>query len=69
MRVLVTGRTPVIATVGLHGGGFVAEVKRSKGCLLWEVTRVNRNELPSRVVAWLTALTIVPSQRNETNTR
>ncbi|MCH8188203.1 MAG: hypothetical protein IIB66_05790, partial [Proteobacteria bacterium] len=53
MRALVTGRTPVIATVGLRGGGFVAEVKRSKGCLLWEVTRANRNELPSRVVAWL----------------
>jgi hypothetical protein len=31
MRALVTGRTPVIATVGLRGGGFVAEVKRFKG--------------------------------------
>ncbi len=46
-------RSDVYERIGLRGGGFVAEVKRSKGCLLWEVTRVNRNELPSRVVAWL----------------
>lgn len=54
MRALLMGQTPVIATVGLRGGGFIAEVKRSKGCLLWEVTRANRDELPSRIAAWLT---------------
>jgi nucleoside-triphosphatase len=53
MRALLTGQTPVIATVGLRGGGFIAEVKRSEGCVLWEVTRVNRDALPSRIAAWL----------------
>jgi nucleoside-triphosphatase len=55
MRALLTGRIPVIATVGLRGGGFIAEVKRMKGCRLWEVTRGNRDELPARIAAWLMA--------------
>ena len=53
MRKLLTGDTPVVATVGLHGGGFIAEVKRLKQCLLWEVTQDNRDEVPSCVLAWL----------------
>jgi len=53
VRRLLAGRTPVVATVGLHGGGFIAEVKRLPACLLWEVTPDNRDDLPSRVVAWL----------------
>lgn len=53
MRALLAGQRPVVATVGLSGGGFIAEVKRLKECLLWEVTPVNRDELPSRIVAWL----------------
>lgn len=54
MRKLLTGNTPVVAAVGLHGGGFIAEVKRLKQCLLWEVTQDNRDKLPSCVLAWLT---------------
>ncbi len=54
MRKLLAGDIPVVATVGLHGGGFIAEVKRLKQCLLWEVTQDNRNEMPSRILAWLT---------------
>jgi hypothetical protein len=42
-----------VATIGLSGGGFIAEVKGMKECLLWEVTHANRDELPSRIVAWL----------------
>ena len=57
MRNLLAGDTPVVATVGLHGGGFIAEVKRLKPCLLWEVTQDNRDKLPSRVLAWLTETT------------
>jgi nucleoside-triphosphatase len=53
MRVLLSGRTPVIATIGAHGGGFIAEVKRRPECELWEVTRVNRDEMPARILAWL----------------
>ncbi len=53
MRALLVGQTPVVATVGLSGRGFIAEIKRLKECLLWEVTHANRDELPSRIVAWL----------------
>ncbi len=53
MRVLLAGQTPVVATVGLRGGSFIAEVKRLKECLLWEVTDANRDELPSRILTWL----------------
>ncbi len=56
MRVLLAGQTPVVATVGLRGRGFIAEVKQLKESLLWEVTHANRDELPSRIVAWLVEL-------------
>jgi nucleoside-triphosphatase len=53
MRELISGRTPVVATVGARGGGFIAEVKRRPECELWEVTSANRDELPSRIRAWI----------------
>ena len=53
LRGLLAGQTPVVAAVGLRGGGFIAEVKWSKECLVWEVTLANRDELASRVVSWL----------------
>lgn len=53
MRALLAETTPVIATVGLRGGGFIAEVKRCEQCVLWEVTHANRDALPSRIVDWL----------------
>ncbi len=53
MRVLISGHTPMVATVGAHGGGFIAEVKRRPECELWEVTHANRDDLPARIVAWL----------------
>ena len=53
MRTLLTGQRPVIATVGLRDGGFIAEVERSRAFLLWEVTHANRNDLATRIVAWL----------------
>jgi nucleoside-triphosphatase len=53
MRVLLAGRTPVVATVALHGAGFIAEAKRLPEALLWEVTHAIRDELPRRVKSWL----------------
>jgi nucleoside-triphosphatase len=53
MRALLLGKTPVVATVGLRGGGFIVEVKRLEQCVLWQVTHENRDDLPSRVVDWL----------------
>jgi nucleoside-triphosphatase len=53
MRVLLSGHTPMVATIGARGGGFIAEVKRRPECELWEVTHSNRDELPARILAWL----------------
>jgi nucleoside-triphosphatase len=53
MRELLAGRVPLVATVGLRGGGLIAEVKGMEQCLLWEVTRENRDGLPARILEWL----------------
>jgi nucleoside-triphosphatase len=53
MRALLSGHTPIVATVGAYGGGFIAEVKHRPECELWEVTHVNRDNLPARILAWL----------------
>jgi nucleoside-triphosphatase len=53
MRLLISSGIPIVATVGARGGVFMAEVKRSPECELWEVTHVNRNDLPARILAWL----------------
>ena len=33
MRILLAGNTPIVATVGAHGSGFIAEVKRRPECV------------------------------------
>ena len=53
IRVLISGYTPMVATVGAYGGGFIAEVKRRPECELWEVTHANCYDLPARILAWL----------------
>ena len=57
MRVLLASETPLVATVGHKGEGFIAEVKRRYGCPLWEITRTNRDAMPQQVVqtvqSWL----------------
>lgn len=53
MRVLLDGRTPVVATAGQRGGGLIAEVKARSDVALWEVTRANRGAMPARVRAWI----------------
>ena len=49
VRGLLDGSTPVIATVAVSGGGFIAEAKGRSGAELWEVTTANRDELPHRL--------------------
>jgi nucleoside-triphosphatase THEP1 len=49
----LTDRKPVIATVGRHGSGFIEEVKRAKGVVLWNVTHANRDKLAVQVLQWL----------------
>ena len=63
MRALIAGQVPVVATVGLRGGGFIAEVKRAKECLLWEATLANREALPSRILAWLVEMGVLRRSR------
>jgi nucleoside-triphosphatase len=53
MRALLSGSNPVVASVGMRGGGLIAEVKRRPGCELWQVTHDNRDELPDRILNWL----------------
>lgn len=55
MHALLASGAPVVATVALKGGGFIAEVKRLPGVELWEVTHENRDALPQRIAAWLSA--------------
>lgn len=53
MRVLISSGIPTVATIGARGGGFLAEVKRRPECELWQVTHLNRDEMPARILAWL----------------
>jgi nucleoside-triphosphatase len=53
MRALLNGPKPVVATVGQRGGGLIAEVKDMRHCLLWEVTRDNRDKFPGLILDWL----------------
>jgi nucleoside-triphosphatase len=50
---LLDSSARVIATVAQRGGGFIEEVKRHPRAGLWEVTRTNREAMPSRIVSWL----------------
>lgn len=52
MLLLDSGK-PVVATIAQKGSGFISEVKGLKGAAIWEVTKRNRDEIPSRVKAWV----------------
>jgi nucleoside-triphosphatase len=60
IRALLDSGQPVVATVGLRGGGFIASVKRHPSAAVREVTRENRDALPPRIVDWLTELLVAP---------
>ena len=55
MRALLDGPVPVVATIALRGGGFIAEVKRRPGAELRMVTPATRDALPAAIVTWLQA--------------
>jgi nucleoside-triphosphatase len=44
---------PVVATIALRGGGFIAEVKQRRDVQIVEVTQANRGELPAQIAAWV----------------
>lgn len=53
MQDLLDSDRIVIATITRHGEGFIGAVKARPDCVLWEVTRENRDRLPAQVLAWL----------------
>jgi nucleoside-triphosphatase len=53
VRRLVEGPVPVLASIALKGGGFIAEVKARPDVRIIEVVQGNRDELPERLAGWL----------------
>ena len=53
IRSLLGEPVPLVATVALRGGGFIAEVKKRPDVQVVEVTQANRGELPAQIAAWV----------------
>jgi nucleoside-triphosphatase len=43
----------LVATVALRGAGLIETVKRRSDVRLWSVNRSNRDEMPARVLEWI----------------
>ena len=50
---LLEGPVPLVATIALRGGGFIAEVKNRPDVQIVEVTNGNRQTLPEQIAAWV----------------
>jgi nucleoside-triphosphatase len=61
MGSLLTQPIPVISTVALRGGGFIAEVKNRPDVQIVEVTQANRQALPGQIAAWVKQLRAEPN--------
>jgi nucleoside-triphosphatase len=55
VRCLLDSETPVLGTVALKGGGFIAEVKARDDVALYEVTVKNRDALPGEILRILSS--------------
>jgi nucleoside-triphosphatase len=53
MRRLLTEPTPIVSTIALRGGGFIAEVKNRPDVEILEVNQGNRQSLPEQIAAWV----------------
>ena len=53
---LLDGPKPVVATVAIHGGRFIAQVKARPDAEVWQVTRQDRDELPQRLARHLASM-------------
>lgn len=49
LKQLLDSASVVIATIARGGAGFIADTKRRPDCLLYDVTRTNRDELAATV--------------------
>jgi nucleoside-triphosphatase len=50
---LLEGSVPLVATIALRGGGFIAEFKKRPNVHIVKVTRGNRQALPGQIAAWV----------------
>ncbi len=50
---LLEGSVPLVATIALRGGGFIAEVKERHDVQIVEVTPANRQALPGEIAIWV----------------
>jgi nucleoside-triphosphatase len=57
------GPVPVVATIALRVGGFIAEVKKRPNVQIVEVTRGNRQALPRQIAAWVKQYTAQANTR------
>ena len=55
VRALLDSGAPVLGTVALKGGGFIAEVKARDDVALYEVTIKNRDVLPGEILRILSS--------------
>jgi nucleoside-triphosphatase len=53
MRKLLGEPIPVVSTIALRGGGFIAEVKQRPNVQIVEVTNGNRQTLPEQLAGWV----------------
>ena len=53
MRRLLGEPIPLVATIALRGGGFIAEVKNRPDVQIAEVAQGNRQALPGQIAAWV----------------
>ena len=54
---------PLMATIALRGGGFIAEVKNRPDVQVVEVTQGNRDTLPGQIAAWVKQYRAQPNTR------
>jgi nucleoside-triphosphatase len=55
VRRLLESPQSLLATVALHGGGLIAEVKRHPDVELWQITPANRDDIGGQVAQWIQA--------------
>jgi nucleoside-triphosphatase len=53
VRRVLEGPVPMLASIALRGGGFIAEVKARPDVRIIEVVQGNRDQLPERLAEWL----------------
>jgi nucleoside-triphosphatase len=53
VRQLLEGPVPLVASIALRGGGFIAEVKNRPDVQILEVAHGNRQTLPGQIAAWV----------------